>query len=174
MDPLHTRMPMPEALRRFAADLDDPGADLIITTLIINARLRGPGLRDLLGALSESSTEEALGHAAEGRTRSAGPPGAAPRSWWASGSGWRSLALLNRSYVQAYDSTVGQLVLVVVVALSPASWMSQAGHLDTPERLLAGEEPRAGRGRGPGWQPPVEQPPASSAPAVASAAGSPS
>src|SRR5262249_60350356 len=55
---LHTRVPMPEALRRFADDLADPSADLIIAALIINARLRGPGLRDLLGALSRSVREE--------------------------------------------------------------------------------------------------------------------
>ena len=42
----------------FADDLDDPGADLIVAALIINARLRGPGLRDLLGSLSASVREE--------------------------------------------------------------------------------------------------------------------
>jgi len=51
VDRLHTRMPMADALRLFAVDLDDASADLIIAALIINSRLRGPGLRDLLGAL---------------------------------------------------------------------------------------------------------------------------
>src|SRR5215470_2260754 len=55
---LHIRVPMPDALLRFADDLDDPGADLIIAALVINARLRGPGLRDLLGSLSASVREE--------------------------------------------------------------------------------------------------------------------
>ena len=58
VDRLHTRVPMPEALRTLADDLDDPSADLIIAALIINARLRGPGLRDLLGALSAAVREE--------------------------------------------------------------------------------------------------------------------
>ena len=58
VDRLHTRVPMPDALRRFADDLDDPSADLIIAALIINSRLRGPGLRDLLGALAGSVREE--------------------------------------------------------------------------------------------------------------------
>ena len=58
VDRLHTRMPMPDALRLFADDLDDPSADLIIAALIINSRLRGPGLRDVLGALSRSVREE--------------------------------------------------------------------------------------------------------------------
>ncbi len=58
VDRLHTRVPMPEALRGLADDLDDPSADLIIGALIINARLRGPGLRDLLGALATAVREE--------------------------------------------------------------------------------------------------------------------
>ena len=58
VDRLHTRVPLPDALRVFADDLDDPGADLIVAALIINSRLRGPGLRDLLGALSASVREE--------------------------------------------------------------------------------------------------------------------
>src|SRR5437764_9722935 len=55
---LHIRVAMPDALLRFADDLADPGADLIIAALVINARLRGPGLRDLLGSLSSSVREE--------------------------------------------------------------------------------------------------------------------
>ena len=58
MDRLHTRVPMHVALRRFAEDLDDSSADMIIAALIINSRLRGPGLRDLLGALADSVREE--------------------------------------------------------------------------------------------------------------------
>ena len=58
VDRLHTRVPMHDALRRFAEDLDDSSADMIIAALIINSRLRGPGLRDLLGALADSVREE--------------------------------------------------------------------------------------------------------------------
>ncbi len=36
VDRLHTRVPMHMALRRFAEDLDDPSADMIIAALIIN------------------------------------------------------------------------------------------------------------------------------------------
>ena len=53
VDRLHTRVPMHVALRRFAEDLDDSSADMIIAALIINSRLRGPGLRDLLGGLQD-------------------------------------------------------------------------------------------------------------------------
>ena len=42
----------------FADELDDPSADLIVAALVLNARLRGPGLREVLGALAESAREE--------------------------------------------------------------------------------------------------------------------
>ena len=44
-DRMRVRVPLPTALRQFADDLDDPTADLIVSALIMNARLRGPGLR---------------------------------------------------------------------------------------------------------------------------------
>ena len=41
-DRMRVRVPLPTALRQFADDLDDPTADLIVSALIMNARLRGP------------------------------------------------------------------------------------------------------------------------------------
>ena len=48
------------------------------------------------------------------------------------------LAVLNRGYVQVYDSPLGQLVLAVVVALYAAGflWMRRLATFDAPERLL--------------------------------------
>ena len=43
---------------QFADDLDDPSADLIVAALMLNARLRGPGLREVLTALADSAREE--------------------------------------------------------------------------------------------------------------------
>ena len=115
VDRLHTRVPMPDALRRFADDLDDPGADLIIAALIINARLRGPGLRDLLGALSASVREELdmrrKVNAERRSTRRSAQIVVGVSVGLALG-----LAVFNHSYVHTYDSPLGQLVLVVVVA----------------------------------------------------------
>src|SRR5262249_51402635 len=42
VDRLRTRDPLPDALVKFADDLDDPSADLIVAALVLNARLRGP------------------------------------------------------------------------------------------------------------------------------------
>jgi Flp pilus assembly protein TadB len=136
---LHTRVPMHEALRRFADDLDDPGADLIIAALIINARLRGPGLRDLLGALATSAREELdmrrKVNAERRSTRRSAQIVTGISVTLALG-----LALFNPGYVQGYNSVVGQLVLVVVVALYGAGflWMRKLATFKAADRLLRG------------------------------------
>jgi Flp pilus assembly protein TadB len=139
VDRLHTRMPMADALHRFADDLDDSSADMIIAALIINSRLRGPGLRDLLGALSGSIREELD----------------VRRKVWAERRSTRrsvqivvgvaiglalGLAIFNHGYVKVYDSALGQLVLVFVAALYGAGflWMRKLANFETPERLLTG------------------------------------
>ena len=66
------------ALLRFADDLDDPSADLIVAALVLNARLRGPGLRDVLTALADSAREELDMRRRVEASRAA--PGAACRS----------------------------------------------------------------------------------------------
>ncbi len=142
VDRLHTRVPMPAALRTLADDLDDPSADLIIGALIINARLRGPGLRDLLGALSTAVREELdmrrKVNAERRSTRRSAQIVVLVSVGLALG-----LALLNPGYVHVYDSPLGQLVLVAVVALYAAGflWMRRLATFDTPERLLTGPPP---------------------------------
>jgi Flp pilus assembly protein TadB len=142
VDRLHTRMPMAEALRRFADDLDAPGADLIVAALIINARLRGPGLRDLLGALSESVREE-LDMRREINAERRSTRRSAQIVVGVSVGLALGLALFNQSYVRAYDSRVGQLVLVLVVGLYAAGfvWMRRLATFEEPERLLVGPSP---------------------------------
>ena len=135
---LHTREPMPDALRKFAAELDDPGADLIIAALIINSRLRGPGLRDLLGALSRSVREELDVRrkvtADRRSTRRSAQIVVGVSVGLALG-----LAIFDHSYVTAYDGLTGQLVLVIVTALYGAGivWMRALARFPVPERLLA-------------------------------------
>jgi Flp pilus assembly protein TadB len=144
VDRLHTREPMPDALRKFADDLDDPGADLIIAALIINSRLRGPGLRDLLGALSRSVREELDVRrkvtADRRSTRRSAQIVVGVSVGLALG-----LAIFDHSYVAAYDSLTGQLVLAVVAVLYAAGivWMRSLARFPEPGRLLAAGTPRA-------------------------------
>jgi Flp pilus assembly protein TadB len=134
---LHTRMPLPEALGRFADDLDDPSADLIIAALVINARLRGPGLRDLLSALAASVREEL-----DMRRKVTAERSATRRSVQIVVAVSVGLVLVmgifNRSYVAPYNSAAGQLVLAIVVVLYGAAflWLRSLARFETPERLL--------------------------------------
>ena len=136
---LHTRVPMPEALRRFADELNDPSADLIIAALIINARLRGPGLRDLLGALADSVREELDMRrkvAAERRsTRRSVQIVVGIAVGLAVG-----MALFNHAYVKVYDSPLGQVVLIFIGCLYAVGffWLRKLANFDSPERLFAG------------------------------------
>src|SRR5215475_11242247 len=97
VDRLHTRDPLPEALVKFADDLDDPSADLIVAALVLNARLRGPGLRDVLGALATRRSVQII----VGITLVV----------------VLGMTLLNRGYVAPYDTPFGQAVLVAIFAL---------------------------------------------------------
>jgi hypothetical protein len=52
------RVPLPEALARFADDLADPAADMVVAALILNARQRSGGLVRILSALAASARTE--------------------------------------------------------------------------------------------------------------------
>jgi len=137
VDRLHTRMPMHTALRRFAEDLDDPSADMIIAALIINSRLRGPGLRDLLGALADSVREEMDMRRKVNATRRA-----TRRSVQivigVSVAMALILAVLDRGFLAPYDSVFGQFVLAIIVALYGVgiAWLRRLARFDQPQRLL--------------------------------------
>ncbi len=137
VDRMHTRVPLPDALLRFAGDLDDPGADLIIAALVINARLRGPGLRDLLGSLSGSVREEL-----DMRRRVNADRRSTRRSVQivvlVSVGMALSLAVLDHSFLAPYDGLSGQLVLIVVVAVYAAGigWLRRLARFETPQRLI--------------------------------------
>ena len=145
MDRLRIREPLPEALLRFAGDVDDPSADVVVAALVLNARLRGPGLRDVLTALATSTREELdVRRRIEASRRSIrrsvqivllivlGVMGV--------------LAVFNRSYVAPYSTFSGQVALVVVAALFllGLTWLRRLATVEPHERFLA----RAGSGSG--------------------------
>ena len=55
------------------------------------------------------------------------------------------MALFNKGYVKGYDTALGQLVLIVVVAMYGAGffWMRKLATFKKAERLLAGPAPQA-------------------------------
>lgn len=136
-DRLRVRVPLPEALQRFADELDDSGADLIIAALMLNARLRGPGLRDVLSSLADSARAEL-----DMRQRVNAGRRSTERSvqivvgvsvFFVVG-----LALFNPTYVEPYNSPVGQIVLTVVLAFFAAGivWLRRLSVFEVPARFL--------------------------------------
>jgi Flp pilus assembly protein TadB len=144
VDRLRIREPMPDALMAFAEDVDDPSADVICAALVLNARLRGPGLRDVLTALAISAREEL-----DMRRRIEASRKSIRRSvrivlvivLGVIGL----LAVLNRHYVQPYSTLTGQLVLLIVVALLGAGllWLRSLASPRRTERFLVGADPSA-------------------------------
>ena len=141
VDRLRVREPLPDALMKFADDLDDPSADLIVAALIVNSRLRGPGLRNVLTALADSARDEL-----DVRRRVEGSRRSTRRSVQivviVIGVMSGALVLFNQSYVQPYASVEGQIVLAVVLAIFALSifWLRRLSGVVTPERFLTGAE----------------------------------
>jgi Flp pilus assembly protein TadB len=137
VDRLRTRQPLPMALHRFADDLDDPSADLVIAALILNSRLRGPGLRDLLGALSTSARAELdMRRRVEAARRSTRR---SVRIVVAVSLGVSlGMTVLNHGFVSTYDSPFGQLMLGGVIALYAAGflWLRRLASFATTGRFL--------------------------------------
>lgn len=136
-DRLRVRTPLPTALHRFADELDDPSADLIVAALLLNARLRGPGLRDVLTSLALSARQEL-----EMRRRVMAGRASTRRSVQIvvgiTVTFVMVLTIFNREYVEPYSSPVGQAVLVVIIGLFAAgfAWMRRLSAFELPQRFL--------------------------------------
>lgn len=140
-DRLRVRTPLPTALQGFADDIDDPSADLIVATLILNARLRGPGLREVLSSLARSARADL-----DMRRRIAASRSSTRRSvqivMGVTVVFVLGLAIFNRSYVEPYSTPIGQVVLVVVVGLFAGGfvWMRRLSEFEMPERFLLSKQ----------------------------------
>ncbi|MEP7088724.1 MAG: type II secretion system F family protein [Nocardioidaceae bacterium] len=136
-DRLRVRVPLPVALQRFAEDMDDASADLIIAALILNARLRGPGLREVLTSLSESARAELdmrqRVNAGRRSTRRSVQIVVGVTISFVVG-----LRIFNPAYVAPYGTPVGQIMLGVVMAFFAAGimWLRRLSRFETPARFL--------------------------------------
>jgi Flp pilus assembly protein TadB len=130
-------MPLPDALKRFAEDMNDASADLIIAALILNARLRGPGLRDVLTSLSKSARMELemrqRVNAGRASTRRSVQIIVAVSVLFVVG-----LALFNPGYVAPYGTPTGQIALLVIFAFFAVGimWLRSLAKFDSPARFL--------------------------------------
>ncbi len=139
VDRLRIREPLPSALMRFADDLNDSSADLIVGALVLNARLRGPGLREVLGALATSAREELdMRRRVEAARRSTRRSVQIVVGVTLGVAGL--LIVLNHDYVAPYGTFVGQIFLAIVIGLFAAGvmWLRRLAKVETPERFLVG------------------------------------
>ena len=100
---------------KFSDDLDDATADLVVAALMLNARLRGPGLRDVLTALAVSARDELDVRRRVESSRREHPPQRADRGGGHRGAWPALLVVFNRAYVEPYGTFVGQVVLAGVL-----------------------------------------------------------
>lgn len=126
------------ALRATAAEVDDPTADLVIAALVLAAEHQARRLAELLGSLAETAREQAgmrlRVEAGRARSRTAVRVITATTLTFAVG-----LVVVDRPYLAAYDTPLGQAVLLGVGGLFAAGFaaMRRVTAAADPARVLA-------------------------------------
>ena len=134
---LGARWPTESALRAFAEDFADATGDLVVASLILGQRRRGPGLARALTAVADSVAEEVAMRRRVEADRA--KPRATARAVTLITLGVVALGALNRTYLAPYGTPLGQLVLLGVTGMfvGALAWM-RALTLSAPQpRLLA-------------------------------------
>lgn len=145
---LSVHVPLSQALAQFAEDFQDESIDLVAAALILNSRLRGPGLVATLTALASSAREELdmrrrIEEERKNLRRDA-------RTIMLTAIGFAGvLAIFSRSYMAPYSTPTGQVVLAAVVGIFMAGlvWMRRLANVRSHERFLIGPETLARRAR---------------------------
>ncbi len=109
---------------------------------MLNARLRGPGLRDVLTALATSTREELdMRRRVEASRRSVRRSVRLILGIVLSVAA--AMVLLNGTYVASYDGVVGQVVLLMVALLflSGLLWLRKLAKPSPVERILGVGDP---------------------------------
>ena len=129
---------MPEALGAFGAELDHPSGDLVVAALVLAARLEASDLASLLSRLAEATRGEARMRirVEVGRTR---VRTATKVIVGVVAAAVLFLALVNRGYLEVYDSPAGQVVLVIVAGVfALGGWLlNRMAAIDLPDRFNA-------------------------------------
>lgn len=137
VDRLRVREPLPDALMKFADDLDDASADLVVAALVLNSRLRGPGLRDVLTALATSSRDELdVRRRVESSRRSTRRSVQVVVGVITAVAA--ALVLFNQQYMAPYGTLIGQVVLAGVLGVFGLAvlWLRRLSGVEEPQRFL--------------------------------------
>ena len=127
------------ALRRFAGRVDNPTCDRVVAALLLP---RGSSsLSQRLSAISAAAREDVDMRLRVDAERE-GTRWTARLVVVITAAMALGLALLSRSYLQPYDSAIGQLVLVVVVLMFTGgyAWLSRIAADPPATRLIVGED----------------------------------
>jgi tight adherence protein B len=135
-----------DALAAFGEDLDHPSSDLVVAALTIAARMEAADLGSLLSRLAVSIRDDATMRVKVevGRQRLRT---SAKIILGSVGATVVMLMVLNRSYLDAYDTVFGQLMLAVVGGVfAGGSWlMARMSDIDLPERFVPRTTGRSSR-----------------------------
>lgn len=137
---------LPEALRSFADDVDDPLADLVVAALLLAAERQAGQLSDLLGSLAHATREQVTVRLKAGadraRVRTSVRVVVVVTLAMAFG-----LLLLDRAYLAPYGTATGQFFLAVVGGLFALAfwWLARLAADRLPTRILR-RAPQAGVG----------------------------
>lgn len=136
------------SLRKLADQLADPTGDLVLAALVKAAEQQARQLSDLLGALAHTAREQVSMRmrvaAGRARTRTSVRVIVGTTLVFAV-----AVVLLNRSYVSAYDSMTGQVVLLGIGGLFAVgfAWLARIAHVPEPTRFLSITESHPGEDR---------------------------
>lgn len=127
------------ALRAFADDLDDPAGDLVVAALVLASQHRARQLGDLLASLATASREQVTMRlrVASGRARTRTSVRLIIGVTLTMAGG---MVLLNRSYLQPYNTLPGQLALTGIGLLfaTALAWLGRIATIAEPARVLTG------------------------------------
>ncbi|MGW3952879.1 type II secretion system F family protein [Streptomyces sp. NPDC004752] len=140
--------PLPAALRGFAEEVDDPLADVVVAALVMAVERQASQLAPLLGELAESVREQVAMRQRVDAGRASVRTGVRVTVIVTLGMAV-GLVVLNRPYLDPFNTLTGQAVLAVVGALFAASftYLTAVGRIEEPVRLIS---PTATAGSDPG------------------------
>jgi Flp pilus assembly protein TadB len=131
------REPLPDALRTFADDVDDPLADRVVAALLLAERRSG-SLEGVLAGLAQTAREEV---ALAGRVDAsrAGLETSAMVVAAVTGFMVMAMTVVSPKYLEPYGEILGQLVLCLVAGCFAAAWqwLARLQQSDRPARILA-------------------------------------
>lgn len=129
---------LPDALIAFGADLDHPSGDLVVAALVIASRMEASDLSGLLSRLADATRGEARMRirVEVGRTR---VRTATKVIVGVVATAVVFLAMVDRGYLEVYDSVGGQVMLAVVGCIfALGGWLlTRMAEIDLPERFTA-------------------------------------